>query len=298
MSLGAFVFSTALYLYAMSSAKFTRDQQRTDLLSRQRSALAPLLYDVRMAGHFGPALDGQRISLPNLDNHAPDFDCREGYFVDFTTPVHATDGDSLACIDAYDAHLPGTDVLTLRYALGPIADSALRDGEAYLRAWPGGGEVFFGAQPPRLAGENFRLVQHSYFLSPYLLDPHTPLPTLKRLRLYREQGRMRYRVDIMAEGVDQLQLQLGLRDCGGASLCEGAPITHFVTASHADAYDSAMQQVSHIGALRLGLVWRSVEPTAPREISRQFDLPGQSVHYNDRYARNMLVRTVAIRNGV
>lgn len=216
-----------------------KTQANTDLLGSTRLIAGVLGEDIRHAGMFGRmrgarSIEGRLGAANELANVTGD--CSDRFYINLDQYIFATnDSNPWASTCVGTTHVADTDILVLKYTdleNRPHADwSVLPENSVYLFSNPSGGRLFWeGTNPPTTIGygtgfaaEAERLINplrvYIYYLSEPDLDADER--SLRRIGLSPDAGTL-YEEEIIATGVEDFQIQLGIEDCNlSTNPCEG-----------------------------------------------------------------------------
>ncbi len=133
------------------------------------------------------------------------------------------------------------------------------------------------AAKERLTSYGFR--GNAFFVG-YLNDDPQNTPVLYKTNLHSEAGGK----EIVAEGIENLQLQYGvLRE-------EGA------TMDYIDAHQLHLESHPLVSTVTVSLLVRSLQPVRADPVKKIHDLQGTTIETNDRYAHGVFTQTINLRN--
>lgn len=311
IALGLLVLLVLSRLMAQQNGARAEIEKSGRQIENGRYAMSLLQDDVQLAGYYGqnggsPAL---LASLPNPCELGATVASRDAIAIALALPIQGYDEPAtlpaaLAGCLAEANHLDGTDIIVLRRSAADNTVTGIADavaGRVYLQATPAAMVVGTGGATAAATftllrkdgstpAELRRYVERIYFVSPCHLptsgtvcdeaaDGGQPIPTLKRLEL-TEAG---FTITPLVEGIENLQLEYGIDDNA-----DGAP----------DSYESApsVARFSDVMAVRIGLLARTIEPSAGQVDRRSyqlgdalFDGPGDAYK---RQAYSVAVRAV------
>jgi len=243
-----------------------KTQANTDLLGSTRLIAGVLGEDIRHAGMFGRmrgarSIEG-RLGAAN-ELAAATGDCSDRFYINLDQYIFATNDTnpwSATCVGS--SYVTDTDILVLKYTElenRPHAEwSTLPENSVYLFSNPSGGRLFWeGTNPPTTIGygtgfapEAERLINPLRVYIYYLSEPKTGVEerSLIRVGLSPDSGTL-YEEEIIAEGVEDFQVQIGMEDCNTTTTpCEGR-VTEYRDADDVDWTD--VTTVDRIRAVRV-----------------------------------------------
>lgn len=268
LTLGLLLTLGLMEIFASSNQSYEALAQSAQQIENGRYAIQTIENDLKHAGYYGeygfvPAAAAglpdpcEQTDMAALRNALP-FHV-QGYDAPGASP--------LACVDNAN-FMPGTDVIVVRRASTvPSALASLLTNEIYMQANADSDDA---ANPVLALGQHsadFSLLKKDgatsaeirkfltriYFVSPCsrpasgttctaAADGGRPIPTLKRLELALNpgSGSLEWRLESIAEGIENLQIDYGM-DGSGDGVPDGALVT--VAAAAADWSNVAAAQV-------------------------------------------------------
>ncbi|MEM9601939.1 MAG: PilW family protein [Pseudomonadota bacterium] len=292
MTIGVVLIAGAFGIVVSSTATREKTEASTELLGSTRLIAGVLGDDIRHAGMFGRlrgalSIEGRTGGTNELPPVAGD--CDANFYNDLEQYIFATNNANpwnATCVGA--TWVAGTDILAVKYTdiedLPFAAATALPEDSVYLFSNPSGGRLFWeGTIPPTTIGygaafapEADRLIQplrvHIYYLS----EPTADVPTrsLRRIGLSGTAGLL-YEEEVIATGVENFQLQLGIEICDAAvNPCQGI-VTQYVTADTLNWNDPSL--VDRIRAVQVLTVSGSDNVDRPSALTRTYQFAGENI---------------------
>ncbi len=261
------------------------------------------------------------LALPAQLYSASDYGTR----VDLSATTCAAYGLTVANL------LPGTDVLVIRRAdARTLAPSDVPiDREVYIQSTIAAAELQFGASGTSIgttrkadgtstslfrkdgttAAEIRKYHVHIYFIAPCNLptgggdvctgptdDSGRPVPTLKRLELTASGGVTTMKIVPIAEGIENLQVELGIDN----SPATAQPLTGFIGDGAADLYTATPSpaEMPNATSAMVYLLARSVEPSVGYSDGKFYNLglAGATGVAGDQYRRHVFNNAVRLVN--
>ncbi len=299
----------------MVSSNNTKEktQANTELLGSARLIAGSLGEDVRHAGMFGRlrgarAIEGRPGSTNELA--AVTGDCDTQFYSDLEQYIFATnDNNPWAATCVGGSHIPDTDILAIKYTELqdiPHADWAtLPEDSVYLFSNPSGGRLIWeGTNPPTTVGfgtgfapEAERLLNPLRVYIYYLSGPNAAEGieenSLVRVGLSPDAGVL-YDKEVIATGVDNFQVLIGVEDCDDlVTMCEGK-VTEFRTADLIDWTDTV--SISRIRAVRVLTVSGHASDSLASTETRDYSFGTDSIQVNTN--RRVWQGTFHVRNSL
>lgn len=294
MALGIVLIGGAFGIVVSSSATREKTEASTELLGATRTIAGVMSEDIRHAGMFGRMRGASSVEgrlgasneLPNIGT-----DCDDRFYINLDQYIFATNDTNPwagTCVGAN--HVDDTDILVVKYTElenRPHADwSTLPEDSVYLYSNPSGGRVFWrGTNPPTTIGygagyapEAERMIHplrvHIYYLAEPDADESTR--TLRRLGLSPTAGTGDlYEEEIIATGVEDFQVQLGVEDCDSVlNPCQGQ-VTEYRDADNVDWTDPTV--VNRIRAVKVLTLSGSDSDQRPSTEMRTYRFGGEDI---------------------
>jgi len=325
LGLGLFLSAGIVALYIQSKNTFWQDEELARLQENGRYALQLLLRESRMAGFVGGVENPENINkTPML---AVGNDCGADWGLDVAIPLEIVDSAAADLSGTYDCFatdiVANTDVIAVKRVLDrPVIDNgvwadgynALVDDRIYLRTNNRGlGVALFGkgsdaafdtglgggivaldpdavkADPTLGTLVNIWEYQVSLF---HIADNVQGIPSLARYTLEAD-GDISDR-EILVEGIDDMQFELGIDDDG-----DGQPERFVAAATNPPDAGANAQDLNDIAAIKIYLLARSMQ-TASNVPARAmtYKLGTKTVATNDNVMRRVFSGTALLRNPV
>lgn len=284
MAIGLFLIGSVLAAVLAAASTGRARDRAADIQTNGRYAIDLMKRDLQHAGFLGgtslfypdaPA----PIAVANVcDANMIGRISQRIWGADDTNPYAGS------CIPA-DNYARG-DVLVVRRLSANNSVSPYAGNQIYYRSSYEGGEYFQGPTAPDFSGTNRQppyndhvLEETVYYISPYTVSANESprVPALYRLRLAAGPAMV---PELVASGVENLQVRFGRFDASG---------TQYLDASSVTDWDS-------ISSLQISLLIRgaSVEPGYTNTTT--YDLGNQQVRPNDGYRRLAFGSVVQLRN--
>lgn len=297
--IGLILLLGVVAVFANSRSVYQTSETQAHMLDDARFVLQLLGEDLRMAGSWGPNSHtnlvanrtGQPGALGNITG-----DCEPGWYTDLDRRVIGTNDTnpySATCIPGGSAYLNGTDVLAVRYANpNPVANANLAANVVYVQSDPTQGRLFVGggAVPTINPNQNFPIQAVGYYVSDFTETPGDGLPSLHRVSLGVGPS---LTDDLIAQGVDNLQIQYGIDTCNPQ--CDGQ-VNSYVNSDSAAIDWTDPVSVERIRAVRVWVLLRSEFPDATVPTTTQYNLGGQVITPGDNFRRLLVSNVYQIRN--
>ena len=295
----------ALTAVVISGSRSSKSNERnSELQNNGRYAIDVLKRDIQHAGHHG--LTGADIISSSA---AVTGDCASGFALNLHQSIYGTNSSNLSntCITSYE---PNTDVIAVRYVslnsvpatpgVAPTITAPLTANTYFFRSAYGVGAIYQGtAVPASLAQEpqqDHTVETHVYYIRPYTVSAtESPLiPALCRVVLGKN-GAMQD--ELVASGIDQLQIQYGVLNANGT-----------LQYKNADAVDPAatgttttVTEWDRVRSVQLWLTARSSKAEEAAYVYPGNDMgditAGTSVSAGtSHYRRQLYTTTVELRN--
>lgn len=289
LTLGMLLTLGLVQIFASSNESYHALSQTAQQIENGRHAVQTIGNDLMHAGYYGefgfaapagttlpdPCEIGNLVAMRNaMAFHV------QGYDAPALSPLPCLDNDNF---------VPGTDIIVIRRASTSITPAAaLVANEVYLQATA---DISNSANPVLDRGGNAgafvltrkdgvtpadlrKYVTRIYFISPCSVpaagdvcgpsaDAGRPIPTLKRLELAVNAvtGNLELRIESIAEGIENLQLDYGIDGNG-----DGLPDTTFVTTP------AAVSEWGDVTVAQVHVLARNPLPTAGHVDTKSYQL--------------------------
>ena len=270
----------------------TRTNDRTsDIQTNGRSALDALKRDVMHAGYRALTwAEPTAVSLGTVTG-----DCAAGFTANLRQAIWgANDSNpfSLTCIPA--ANYAGGDILVIR-RVSPATVTALAATTVYFRSAYERGEPFLGSAPPtftEVPNEDRMLQVTVYYISPYSFSStESPrIPALYRITL--GPGPTLGSPELVAPGVDTLQVQYGRHTTDGNTIFQNA---NAVSAS-ATSTTTDPSEWDDVNSVRISILVRALTTEPGVVNTSSYTLGDQTITVNDNFRRVAFTTTAQLRN--
>ncbi|MGH8602816.1 MAG: PilW family protein, partial [Gammaproteobacteria bacterium] len=166
----------------------------------------------------------------------------------------------------------------------PTPVAALMANTFYLRSGRNWGRLFTGTGQPTISGQNYRVGNRAYYVSPFLNTAGDGIPALMRV-VQTATGGAALQPEIVISGVENLQVQYAVDTDGNGSV---------------DQYLNGNGGVnwSQVEAVRLWVLVRAdkVERGYTNNTAYQLPAGAWTPNANDGFRRVLLTKTVRLRN--
>lgn len=303
----------ALAAVVIGASKSAKSNDKTaELQNNGRYAMDIMKRDLQHAGHHG--LTGADINPP-ITTITVTSDCANSFAINLKQYIWGTNNTNLyggTCIPNYQAN---TDTVVIRYAslaATPSTPSAAPDltvagrtaNSVLFRSAYGVGALYQGVGAPssvdQLPQQDHNLETHFYYVSPFTVSA-TELPVVPSLRrvVLGPDGTM---VDeLVASGVEQLQMQYGVLDANGN--------TEYFNATGVDANASgtttAITNWDRVRSVRIWISSRNMNAEESSYTHPLFDMGDQTsatlaatavADGTAHHRRQLFTTTVQLRN--
>ncbi len=274
-----------------ASANSRTNDRGTDIQTNGRSALDALRRDVMHAGYRSLTWAEPTGASAGVVTG----DCANGFSANVRQGIwgaNDTNPFSGTCILA--ANYAGGDVLVIRrVSLAPV--TALVANTVYFRSAYERGQVFLGSAPPtftEVPNEDRTLEVVIYYISPYSFSStESPrIPGLYRITL--RPGPLIGNPELVAPGVDTLQVQFGRLTTDGKTIYQNA---NAVSAT-ATSITTDPSEWDDVNSVRISILVRSLTPEPGVVNTRSYTLGDVTITPNDSYRRLAFITTAQLRN--
>lgn len=309
MVVGLLLVAGVITVFVNSKTVYRTSESQVQMVDEARYALHLIGEDLRMAGNYGrntvPEQVERRktdtVKLP-LSDMTLGTDCEAGWYIDLERKVFASDNAnpySATCIKADAGYKAETDVLVVRYAnvaAVPDATASVGGGVIFVQSDTAlRGELFNNTEtlPTLSPNNNFRLIAHAYYVSDYTNEAGDDIPSLHRISLTSGPTLID---EVIATGVEDFQVQFGLdTDACTPSLCDDSA-NYYVNADHGGLNWNDPESADNIRAVRVWLLMRSEEEETGLTASKEFEVGGETISFNDGYRRLLVSNVFQVRN--
>lgn len=287
------IIAAAAAMYITTAGIGRSNRQVSEIQSNGQQAMDALRRDILNAGFRGMTGD---VDMLMPASTAVTNNCANGFAMNLRQAVWgANDSNpfSASCIPSAN-YLRG-DVLAVR-RLGIVSTGGLLSTRLYLRSSFPAGEFFVGSSPPASFAfspwEDHLLDAAVYFISPFTVSAsESPqVPALYRTRLVA--GPAMSAPELVASGVDDLQVQFEVRRGGEVRLLDAG--TAPLDAGSGTTTTSGWDEVSAVRVFLLARAQGGDGGFAPG--SRTYTLGSREVTYTDNIPRQVMASVFSLRN--
>ncbi|MEM7206599.1 MAG: PilW family protein [Pseudomonadota bacterium] len=320
--IGLIIVGGVWTLLVNSRASFSTSQNQAQMLDSARFAMHAIGRDLRLAGSYGTFTRPSEVRGVDVLGTAIN-DCAPQFYVNVAQKVYGTNGVNPfngTCISDAD-HRDNTDILVVRYAEPTQFDNGagtLQANMTYVHAYHADAQVFVAGTAPvfgavssdvdQLVGFpavapfiglpvfNYRIVTHVYYIHNDS-EPGDGVPSLHRISLQAGGTGPEMVDELLVSGVDDLQVQFGVRDCTGTN-CDQS-INSYLDADNPLFGGVAWPStgVNQIGAVRVWLLVRSETAEQGLNTADTFNLGSRTVvQANDSIRRSVYASVFNLRN--
>lgn len=287
------VLILAMLASLQTSASMNRSNVRTsELQTNGQFALEVLRRDLLHSGFKGLTYARPDAGSPG----AITSDCATGFAGNVAMGIWGADDTnpfSGTCIPTAN-YSEGDILVTRRAALTPVA--ALNANTIYLRSAYERGVVFRGNSPPAFTEtpvQDFPVETFVYYISPYTTnaaeDP--PIPALYRVRL--STGPTMANPELVATGIENLQVQYGRVLTNGTSRYFDADVLSSVASTL-----TTPSEWDEVRSVRLWLLARSATAEPGYTNTETYEMGDQVVTVNDGFRRQLYTTVIMLRNTI
>lgn len=290
LGIGMFLIAAFIVAVSTSSANGRSNERSSDLQNNGSAALQVLQRDINHAGYRALTWpDPAATGLPAVTG-----DCAAGFSVNLRQGIwgsNDTNPFAATCLPA--ANYAGGDILVLRRA-GFAPATALAATRLYVRSAYERAQVFLGSTPPTFAEspvEDRALEVIVYYISPYSYSPteNPKIPALYRVTL--GAGPALSVPELVAPGVEAMQLQFGRLATSGNTQYQNADALSTATSTSTDP-----SEWDDVNAVRVWLLVRSFTSEPGYSNTTTYTLGDRTITANDRLRRELITATVQVRN--
>jgi type II secretory pathway pseudopilin PulG len=274
-----------------SSTNNRANDRTTDIQMNGRAALEALRRDVIHAGFRALTwAEPNAVSIGAITG-----DCANGFSANLRQGIwgaNDTNPFPATCIPA--ANYAGGDVLVIRRtSLAPV--TALAATTVYFRSSYERGELFLGSAPPtftEVPNEDRTLEVIVYYISPYSFSAaeNPRIPGLYRITL--RPGPLVGNPELVAPGVDTLQVQFGRHTTDGNTIFQNA---NAVSAS-ATSITTDPSEWDDVNSVRISILVRALTAELKVVNTTSYTLGDKIILPNDNFRRLAFTITAQLRN--
>ena len=274
-----------------ASANNRTNDRTTDIQTNGRSALDALRRDVMHAGYR--SLTWAEPTAASIG--AVTGDCANGFSANLRQGIWgANDSNpfSLTCI--LPANYAGGDVLVIRrVSLAPVTTLAATT--AYFRSAYERGQPFLGSAPPtftEVPNEDRTLQVIVYYISPYSFSAaeNPKIPGLYRITL--RPGPLMGNPELVAPGVDTLQVQFGRHTTDGNTIFQNAD----AVSATATSITTDPSEWDDVNSVRISILVRALTAEPGVVNTTSYTLGDKTFAPNDNFRRLAFTTTAQLRN--
>ena len=274
-----------------ASANARTNDRTSDIQTNGRAALEALRRDVMHAGYRSITwADPNQISIGAVTG-----DCAAGFTANVRQGIWgANDSNPFSATCILAANYGGGDILVIRrVALTPA--TAIAANTVYFRSAYERGELFLGSAPPtftEVPNEDRAYEVIVYYISPYSFSPleNPRIPALYRVTL--RPGPLIGSPELVATGVDSLQVQFGRLTTDGNTIYQNA---NAVSAT-ATSVTTDPSEWDDVNSVRISILVRALTAEPGVVNTNSYTLGDQTITPNDRYRRMAFTTTAQLRN--
>lgn len=328
MLIGAIILAGIFTVFANTREAQRTMEQHLIMVSDTRFSIELLTYDLRHASIYGgtnlATLVECRAEDTSCSATAPANDCATGWAHDLDLPLYSPLDDAEVATYVTNgcpitSHVPGTDVIIIRYAdSNPVDAADLEAGNTYIRSNYKAGRLFVGATEPAFSGDtldsftnNHRLVTRAYYISSYSDTVGDGIPSLRRLELEEGTGASAdtpvLTDQVLMPGIENLQIQFGIDTNGDGEINQYSNAVNVSASSVNDADDDVRSQAKtdwhRVKAVKIWALARAEKPEKDFDTSSAsgngyrlggFTIPDADL--NDGYRRLLASNVIRMRN--
>ena len=305
VTIGLGLLAGLVGVLATSSSNSRSNDKTSELMTNGRYALNSIKQELREAGFRGYTWAEPDTVAPGALG-ALGNECRQGVNVSGSFISNTRQGiwgfndanpfDAASAGNCITQYLAGNDVLVVR-RLAPFPATALVANTVYFQSTYARGQVFRGAVAPVFGGAptplaSFAVQVYVYYISPVTntTTPEVPaVPSLRRVAL-SSTGAM---VDeLVASGIEHLQVQFGHLATNGA--------TQYLNAQTAPLDSDSSNALSavwdDVNSVRIWLLARNTLAEPGYANTQTYTMGGQDFVKNDGFRRQVFTTVVQLRN--
>ena len=274
-----------------ASVNTRANDRSTDIQTNGRAALEALRRDVMHAGYR--LLTWAEPTVASIGTVTGD--CANGFSANLRQGIWgANDSNpfSLTCILA--ANYAGGDVLVIRrVSLAPV--TALAANTVYFRSAYERGQPFLGSAPPTFTetpNEDRTLEVIVYYICPYSFSStESPrIPGLYRITL--RPGPLIGNPELVAPGVDTLQVQFGRHTTDGNTIYQNAS----AVSATATSITTDPSEWDDVNSVRISILVRALTAEPGVANTTSYTLADKTIVANDNFRRLAFTTTAQLRN--
>lgn len=286
MAIGLVLSGAGITVYVNTRATIDVNQAVSRLQENARYAIDELTRDLRLSGYWGRNNAAEYVDNRTGEPGAllgPSGECAAGWYNDLDNRVEGLDDTNATwatCIP--NANYSQGDILAMRF-VDPTPIAALTANTVYLRSSRNWGKLFTGTGQPTIAGQNYRVGNRAYYVSPFLNTAGDGIPALMRVVQADTAGGVALQPEIVISGVENLQVQYAVDTDGNGSV---------------DQYLNGNGGVnwSQVEALRLWVLVRADTVERGYTNNTAYQLAEGAWTPNDGFRRVLLTKTIRLRN--
>ena len=297
--IGLIIMGAVILLFSNTKQGYDVQEDLAAIQENGRYAIRVFADDLRLAGYLGYLNTSDKLTT-KIYGGTVTAECTSN-FVDMSEPLLGKNANSAtadastaspsfaACIPSADYKL-GTDILVVRHA-NPIPTTSYDSNTLYLHTELEQGDIFKGAYSVTGSESepytNHAINVHVYYIRPYAVIIGDDVPTLVREVLVGGTGGPKMQAEIIAEGVENMQILYGL----DTSVPGDNIVDAYVTAAGVTDWKQVM-------VVRIDLLVRAPSVEGHYTNSNAYpsfgDYPIAAA--NDKYRRRIFTTSVHIRN--
>ena len=310
MSIGLILLGGVFAIYIETQATRRTADTMAQLHSVGQLVISRLAHDISLAGFWGrtthePIIEGSGtvITGASIGNEcvAPVWALR----LDIEIEAHNSDDTAFdaTCLQGQARVAPadflvvrGADPVDENFANGAIASDA---GKLFIRSNESYGIIFEGGASPPTSGFNtsnpasyadHRINVSLYYIRDFTTNPGDGIPALRQMTLADNGSDPAIQNSfLVASGVEDLQLQLGLLDGVGTA---AGPVMRYVNPGSAEIAPGA----ANVVAVRIWLLLRAEREENGYTNNETYTYADRSFMASDGFRRLLMSRTILTRN--
>jgi type IV pilus assembly protein PilW len=293
LTIGLVIMAAVMSVLYTASTNRQTHGRAVDLQANGRYALQVLRQDLQNAGFRGLAWTNVKENVFTAGVGAVGNDCGAGVVTNILQPIWGDNDKNpfAACISGYARG----DVLLVRRVSGaPVNVAAASEANAlHLRTEFNRAELFVGKTPTQpWAGPtpftDYRVDTVVYYIGACTTAPATT--GLCRLRLTAEGGALRMRPELVASGIENMQVRYGRADFGTQQ------IQYRDAGGINGASNAEESEWNSVNSVRVWLLSKAPSADAGVSKSTKYDLGDVSLNFSDGFRREVFSTVVNLRN--
>lgn len=310
ITIGLVLIAGVTGIFIASKRNYNQDSQVTPMQDNLRFAMAMMQQNVEMAGYWSSVFVPASIAFDATMPKAADWaGCGAATFDGFLDSItygytsstvstvsvnNAAPADAVAafpCLIASE-YQNGTDAIYIRRLLGaPVADADLKAGHIYVRENGTQGLLFvMGAAAPGYPTgaivQNWEFDASVFFVRNYYQTAGDGVPTLSRMYLTSVGGKLVWKEEYLAPGIENLQVQYGINSIPST----GKRPTYFTSTP-------TTTEIAEAVSARISLLARSVGSVSSYTNNKTYAIADSAAYApNDHFYRKLLESTFVLRN--